>query len=89
MRKRFSFVILSIVFAILLIENNAEGKSLDCSNVLECVEANSDNDWWKTGIFYQIYPRSWMDSDGDGNGDLKGEKKQFFIFCYKSHCRKV
>lgn len=31
-----------------------------------------DRDWWRGAVIYQIYPRSFQDSNGDGIGDLKG-----------------
>jgi oligo-1,6-glucosidase len=32
----------------------------------------SQQDWWKSAVVYQIYPRSFADSNGDGLGDLNG-----------------
>ncbi|MGR3708162.1 MAG: alpha-glucosidase [Alterinioella nitratireducens] len=31
-----------------------------------------DQDWWRGAVIYQIYPRSFQDSNGDGIGDLSG-----------------
>ena len=28
--------------------------------------------WWKSAVFYQIYPKSFQDTNGDGIGDLQG-----------------
>jgi alpha-glucosidase len=36
------------------------------------VEVPQRGSWWREGVLYQIYPRSFADSDGDGIGDLRG-----------------
>jgi len=59
-RTLFATFALALLFAAPLALAQAPGKD------------SKVDPWWKHAVFYEIYPRSFMDSNGDGIGDLNG-----------------
>src|SRR6202041_774933 len=58
-------VVLAVCFA-------ATGLVAQTSMVGASRAPSSDSIWWKHAVIYEIYPRSFQDSNGDGVGDLNG-----------------
>ena len=49
---------------------------VSCETPIMSADGLDATAWWRRGVIYQIYPRSFLDSDGDGIGDLEGIRRR-------------
>ncbi len=57
---------------LVLITTISCNKPMKNSKIQEMAQNTTSKKWWKEAVVYQIYPRSFQDTNGDGVGDLKG-----------------
>lgn len=69
------FTALIVVGCLLARALSAQTMSQAQANSSETATPSSDQTWWKHAVIYEIYPRSFADTNGDGIGDLNGITK--------------
>lgn len=63
---------LTLSFCLLLLTMSHQTTQNPFKNFLSTNPTSSELEWWKTAVVYQIYPKSFKDTNGNGIGDLKG-----------------
>lgn len=62
--------ILALIFVITTL--TAGGQTSAVKSTPRTPAQSAEQDWWKNAVIYEIYPRSFQDTNGDGIGDLNG-----------------
>ncbi len=65
-------ITLALMFCAATIASGAQKAPAKAAHHAAGPVAAAERDWWKNAVIYEIYPRSFQDSNGDGIGDLNG-----------------
>lgn len=66
--KPLAYVFLAVIVFGVAAQRRADGQTTKQSHQ----QITNEVEWWKNAVIYEIYPRSFQDSNGDGIGDLNG-----------------
>ena len=59
-------------YAVTLTATNASGSTTAKSQTMTVTTVDAALGWWNDAVFYELYPRSFLDSNGNGSGDFAG-----------------